>query len=85
MGERRGGKTVFHAGFHAGLGGGVCHTCHGPVHGVLRQQHAVQGVRRVGGHGADHVGGVDVLDRRLNAKAEKVAVSSCRVTIRMGQ
>ena len=33
---------------------------HGAVHGVLPELHAVQGVRGVGGHGADHVRRIDV-------------------------
>lgn len=32
------------------------------MHGVLGEEGAVDGVGGVGGHGADHVGGVDVLD-----------------------
>ena len=42
------------------------------MYSVLGQQHAHEGVARVGRHGPDHVGGVDVLDRRLLARPLEV-------------
>jgi len=36
-------------------------TCHGTVHGVLRQLHAVKGIGSVGRDGANRVGRINVL------------------------
>ena len=50
----------------------ACEACHGPVYRVLREQHAVERVRRVGWDRPDHVRRVDVLYRAHLAAALEV-------------